>query len=247
MSNVVIIDVETSATKPQDSIVSIGAISTNNPEGRSYMMKPRFPISAVGLACHGIFNSTVENYVPPKVAIEYMLGDFPELLDPATYVMGWNVGFDKDALNAEFEAAGVTPLIAGQWVDLMTLAQKRIKSTEIGNYKLDTVYCHLFGDDEDKIRKMFSRRAAHDALEDVKLTKEVMDELMLEGETVEAMVAFLAEPMMLEVMPFGKYKDQPIGNLAKDMGYLRWLCTQCDIAEKYPDLIYTLKTLGLIQ
>ena len=41
---------------------------------------------------------------------------------------------------------------------------------------------------------------------------------------------------MADIVPFGKYKNQPLAALAQDRGYCDWLLTQGWVAERYPEL-----------
>jgi hypothetical protein len=39
------------------------------------------------------------------------------------------------------------------------------------------------------------------------------------------------------IVPFGKYKGQPVEVLASDPQYVEWLLSQSSIKVKYPDII----------
>ena len=42
---------------------------------------------------------------------------------------------------------------------------------------------------------------------------------------------------MSKIIPFGKYKGQPIDVLATDPDYVRWFLSQPGIKNKYPDFV----------
>jgi exodeoxyribonuclease X len=57
-------------------------------------------------------------------------------------------------------------------------------------------------------------------------------------------INFINAPMMEKTIKFGKYFGQPWAEVAKtDKSYLRWVLEKSDIAEKNPDVRFTVETL----
>ena len=89
---------------------------------------------------------------------------------------------------------------------------------------------------------MFKRRNSHDALEDCKMTNEVMLELgkrYMNTDNVQDIYEQSIKPYILTTWPMGKYKGQPLEDA--DYGYIRWAKSTLDD----PDLKYSLELKGL--
>lgn len=243
-----IIDCETSASIPDDSVIEIGIVDVDSGKCASYNMKPRFPILPAGEAVHGISNDVANEYPSPETALTKMLSDFPELLEPnGSICIGWNVGFDRDRINDEFNALGLTGALDHvKWFDLMELAHKRFEKNVVGNYKLDTIYTHLFGKDREKMSKFREDRASHSAESDVLITLDVYNAMV---DNLNDAIAETEKLQMVDIMPWGKHAGTPVKDLfEKDEGYVRWLCTQSFLIQerKHRDLLFTFKELGFI-
>ena len=244
-NRIVIFDVETATSRPEDCIVSMGITRPGEPS-REYIMKPRYPIESVGLGIHGIHNADVENCGSPKEVIMQMVADYPELAEDGTYIIGWNVEFDKNMYITEALKAGLN-VPEYNWVDAMQVAQRAISKDNIGNYKLDTVYCYLNFNDIPKIRKYIDDRKTHTGSKDVEYTWEVYQQMV--GDTpINEVLAEINKPRLLEKMPWGKHEGKLFKDLVNlDLQYLRWLCEQSWFVQdpKHRDLKYTLTELGL--
>ncbi|MCF7834360.1 MAG: 3'-5' exonuclease [Candidatus Pacebacteria bacterium] len=95
---------------------------------------------------------------------------------------------------------------------------------------------------------------AHDALGDVlvleklfeRLKKKIMTEENTDENTaIQKMIEISSVPFLFKTLPFGKYKDMPLEEIAqKDQAYLEWLLAQKEKnGQLDEDWIYTLKTV----
>ena len=78
------------------------------------------------------------------------------------------------------------------------------------------------------VRRLFLRKPGQPA-PSLRAAREQHEETVIKGE----------RPMASEIVPFGKYKGQPIEALAQDKSYLEWLSAQDWFRERYAN-IYTL-------
>lgn len=120
--NIVVLDVEsTGKERAADQIIelclqlgiSVGA------ESRTWRIRPSVPIHPEATAVHGI--TAADLATSPQFAAAAL--EFRPLLDAADVIVGYNVAFDIDMLQAELARAGTTPLdLAGkQVVDVLRL------------------------------------------------------------------------------------------------------------------------------
>ena len=85
---------------------------------------------------------------------------------------------------------------------------------ELGLYKNEKVIAQALG----------KTLNAHDALSDVIITKLLLNHLLLLADNnIDNLLTLTDEPVLLKVIPFGKYKNETFETIADfDPNYLRW-------------------------
>jgi exodeoxyribonuclease X len=74
---------------------------------------------------------------------------------------------------------------------------------------------------------------AHRAMPDAYVTAHLLRELMTQA-SIDDLVRWTADPVLLPKVPFGKYRDQPWEAVPSD--YLQWVLRQADMNE---DVVHT--------
>lgn len=165
----------------------------------SSILNPECEIQESAAAIHGITQEMVEDEPTMDQFVEQRLGG----------------KFTTDIIiiahNAPFDVPLLTPIgnIVGQ---ICTLSWARRLITDTKDHKLQTLREH-FGIPENN---------AHRALDDVHITRQVLQQLVkLSGKTLMQMA--LAAEYTVHAMPFGKYKGRPLMGLPKD--YIEYMLT----------------------
>lgn len=166
LSRCVVLDVETTGLYPEhDFIVSVAALKLDldlrkgeNQKAQSIeaLVKPPISIPSEATRVHGITNRMIRNspsFGEEAQEIREFIGDLP--------VVGHNVQFDLNFLNAEFRRAGVDTLFENEAYCTM----RAYRNAYSGRASLDAVLDAF--DLEGRSGKF------HGALEDVRLTAEV--------------------------------------------------------------------------
>lgn len=110
-------------------------------------------------------------------------------------------------------------------IDVYRIVQRRLWSYGL---KLTEVYENYIGQDLDE---------AHDAVPDILATIAILRKFMHDNSmTLQDVVEWLQDPIVLETCPFGKHKGKSFNDIPK--GYLRW-CKE-NWTNPSPDLAHTL-------
>lgn len=221
----IVIDFETTSVDTElTRIVQIGAIkykTDGTTEEKNVLINPEIPIPVEASEVHGITDEMVKD-APKFKQIAKNLREWVKDCDFITYN---GESFDLPVLNAELVRAGLEPI---DWefnsVDVFKLYRHLYPNT------LSDVYKRLTGKEVEN---------AHDAMNDVLATKEILDvlkkgiepqsnkdiDLMLQGDKLRFDIA---GKMYKDVegtvrWNFGKVKDQPV---TSDSGYATWFLKQ---------------------
>jgi DNA polymerase III subunit epsilon len=225
---IIVMDVEsTGKERATDQIIEmcirlgIGAAA----ESRVWRIKPEVPIHPEATGVHGISMEDVAS-CPPFIELVY---EFLPLITGADVIVGYNVAFDLDMLQAELSRAKIPPLdLAGkQVVDVLRLWHHVEPRTLVAAH---AKFCG-----EELVN-------AHQAEADVAATARVLASMMSSfGLTDKPWpeIAAIADPFANRttwigpshhiqwdesgavVFGFGKYKGQQVVNA--DRGFLRWV------------------------
>lgn len=203
----VCIDCETTGLEPAtDQIIEIAvAIFTFDGLIKTFetLIDPGCPIPESSIAIHHIDNSMVMN----KPKIQEVLPQIIELIGRHT-IVGHGIGLD---------------------IAFICEAAKRhsITCNITNNPTLDTLrLARLYGESPtnslERLREHFNiaSEGAHRAMSDVVVNIEVFKYLCATFQTTQQVFERLKRPIPLKVMPLGKYKGRPFGDIP--MEYLQW-------------------------
>jgi DNA polymerase III alpha subunit (gram-positive type) len=218
-----IADTETAGLKPPSlpasGVVQVAWIKVdaqlNILDEKFYLVNPLCPIDPGASNIHGVYAADVQGCAP--------LHDVLKLEYPAT-IIGHNISFDLRFLQ---------PHLSEDVKSICTLALARRYIKNSTNHKLGTLVSYL----------RLPQEEAHNALGDVKMTRHLLQYLMLTNDLSLADIASATqESKVLHHMPFGQYKGSLILSLPDD--YIKWLLTKADIA---PDLRKSLEHFSKIK
>lgn len=180
----IFIDTETTGLdKENDSIVQIsGIIQTDTiEEPFDFYMRPYKPnkMSRGAYMATGYDDEMVSSWPDQKGVFEKFISLLDKYMDTETFndrafVVGYNVGFDTDFIREWFKYNNKAKMYARYFIspnlDVMTLAGFALaeERRKMENFKLTTVYEHIFG------RKFDD---AHNSFADIKATKELFEHI----------------------------------------------------------------------
>ncbi len=212
-----IIDTETCGL--QGGVVEVASVDIVNGKivnPMSDLVRPDRPISYQAMAIHKI----TEEMVADKPWIEDVI---PRYHGSPYYV----------AHNASFDQRILPELPDSEWICTVKLARRLwpgIKYSNMGLYKSLKL-------EVETPAGLHHHRALFDCYITAALLIRIMDE---SGWTPDQMVTITGRPALVKTMAFGKYRGEPIAEIAdKDPGYLRWMLN--NIKKLAPDLRMTLK------
>ena len=243
-ARVVVLDVETTGKeRATDQIIEICIRFGLEPEAdaRTWRIRPEVPIHPEAVGVHGItMEALAECPLFPAV-----VGEFLPLITGADVVVGYNVAFDLDMLQAELARAGMPPMsFTGKLiVDVLRLWHHVEPRTLVAAHQK---FCGEALVD------------AHQATVDVAATARVLSSMLaafgLQGKPWPE-IATISDPFARRaswigpsphiqwdesgavVFGFGKYKGQQVINA--DGGFLRWL-----LAKDFPPHVKKICTVA---
>ncbi len=227
---VLVFDTETTGTDPrQDQVIELCVQLGvhDGAESRVWRCLPRTPIEPGAQAVHGISMADLANE-PPFAAIA---DEVRSLFAAADVLVGYNMRFDVEMLQAEYQRLGQAPLDLGHalFVDPFRLWQRSEPR------RLTDGYRRFVGGEFD---------AAHSAAADVAATAKVllgMRESFGLADASWTAIADLIDPERVAriggtqhirwtadgdvIIDFGKHRGHRLVDLAagSDAGYLRWI------------------------
>jgi exodeoxyribonuclease X len=210
-----IIDLETSANPLGSEVVEVGAVDLHHGDVilvGSDLVRPSCRIVELGLACHHLTDAQVAGCP----TFEELAGHYLDVDGVA--------GIDAFAAhNWRHEAKWLEPYLCGRpvictykcSVKLFPDAPKH--TNQVLRYWLDP-----------KGLSPVLANMTHRALPDAYVSAFILREL-LERAPVEDLIRWTREPMLLSIMPFGKYKGWAFRDIPLD--YLDWIIERSDLSE----------------
>ena len=228
MTKIVVLDVETTGKeRATDQIIELCIRFGIGPdaEARTWRIRPEVPIHPEAIAVHGITMEALASCPMFSDAV----AEFLPLIVAADVVVGYNVAFDLDMIQAELARAGFPPLsFAGkQIVDVLRLWHHVEPRT------LVAAHAKFCGE---------TLVDAHQAAVDVAATARVLSSMLAAfglSDKPWPEIATISDPFANRtawigpsphiqwdasgavVFGFGKYKGQQVGNA--DTGFLKWV------------------------
>ncbi|MFZ2593483.1 MAG: exonuclease domain-containing protein [Minisyncoccia bacterium] len=200
---------------------------------RTEFFKPPLPISVKSMSITHITNKMVED--KPDFEGSQFKSDLEKILKDGI-VVAHNAKFDIAILEAE-------GLVVPKHICTLRVARHLDAENKIPEYNLQYLRYFL---------ELDVAGSAHDAEGDVRVLHALFERLLKKmealhnssEEAIAEMCAISERPSLFSIIPFGKYKDKKISDVAKsDRGYLEWLLKQkLSDGEGDEDWIYTLKT-----
>jgi DNA polymerase III subunit epsilon len=231
---IIVLDVEsTGKERATDQIIEMCVRLGIEPdaESRVWRIRPEVPINPEATGVHGI---TAEDVATCPLFVD-LAGEFLPLITGANVIVGYNVAFDLDMLQAELSRAKMPPLDFGgqQVVDVLRLWHHVEPRTLVAAH---AKFCGTELVD------------AHQAEADVAATARVLTSMLAQFDLADKPwpeIAAISDPFASRstwigpslhiqwdesgavVFGFGKYKGQQVAHA--DAGFLRWV-----IAKDFP-------------
>lgn len=226
---------DTETTKKDEGRLVQLAIKTDTGYSWNLLFKPAEEITIEAMAVHHITNEMVEG--EPTVAESADMRKMVQDLLDGGIVVAHNALFDIGVLERE-------GFKVGHWMDTVRLSQHL---TNLPCHQLQYLRYAL------KLDKECQGAVAHDAMGDVIVLEQLFKTLNAIAavrvsekkgsvatveEIEDHMFALSQTPVLMKIMPFGKYVGQSFEHVAKiDRGYLQWLAVREGLSE---DLAFTL-------
>jgi len=182
-------------------------------------MKPSSPIQAGAEAVHGISNDMVANCRPDTVVVKEWWDDVQALQaeEGADLIFaGHNLAFDIRIIQ-QYEGVDILRV---PWICTVKLGRRY--SPYAPNHKLQPLHDYLGLDS--------SQYKAHGAMDDCHMCYNILSVYQKRtGATYRQLADARKIPVILETVPFGKWKDTPFRLVP--VAYLDWIIGQGDIDE----------------
>jgi exodeoxyribonuclease X len=215
----VILDTETTGTSDEDKLIEFALTEP--------MPAPR-PLTDVGEVNHFVYRYSCDRPISlGAMATHHILEEglqgFPPFIgwDPAAegieYIVGHNIDFDWRMLGK--------PNVRR----ICTLALARSLWPDVDSHSLSAMVYHLM---LDKREARDLVKGAHSAAADIRmildvLLPEIQIKLLPRGSTWSDVWEISEAARIPKIMPFGKHKGVPLGDVPRD--YKRWLLNQPDV------------------
>ncbi len=201
------IDCETTGLdSAQDRIIEVAAVlfTFSNIESTfETLINPGCLISPESIQIHNIYDEMVQG----KPAIDKIIPQILTLIDKHV-IIGHGIQFDIDFLAAEAKRHRIpNQLDTCRSIDTLRLAR---------------LYGQSSTNSLENLRKHFNipEEGAHRAMNDVMVNIEVFKHLTKSFKTTEDIFNRLKKPILLRIMPLGKYKGRPFSEIPIE--YLYW-------------------------
>ena len=231
--SIIILDTETTDKAPNNRLIQLAYKNLATGEVVNEYFKPAIAITFGAMAIHHITNKMVEDKVlfaesPYKKTLEDVLQE--------NILVAHNAPFDIQVLSHE----GV---VVGKSLDTLRIARHLLDAEQF-----NLQYLRYFLD-------LNLEANSHDALGDVLVLEALFEYLKnhvkekfsysTDEEIIAKLLELNAQPVLMEVINFGKYKGKTFAELANlDRAYMQWLLgseSQKVVHDQNAELIYTLK------
>lgn len=215
IKNIAYFDLETTGLNlKNDRIVSIYCENSHTNWTMNCLVDPGMSIPLEASMIHGITDVEVKDKISQRDAASALA----EILNESKYICGYNIlGFDVPLLMNYCKHEGINLVLLGKkYIDLLFICKRIIKG--LPDYKLSTVYHHLFND-------VFN---AHDAEADVLATKRILKWVNKNYNLKD----YILSDMYLKNVPcdsnyifyHGKHQDKSVKEILDiDPGYLKFM------------------------
>lgn len=206
----VVYDTETTGLTPEagDDIVQFAALIHRQGEDSVYewqsLANPGRPIPVGASNVHGITDEMVAGQPSSQDVVKEWWREVLLFAEKDPIVLcGHNEGFDRRFITKHIEPARATGRID-------TMQMVRRLHPDAPDHKLGVVYRHL---------GLSSVKACkeHDAMSDVWMAFELLRKMMADNDEEDFLnvSGWLEQPMVLAIMPYGKFKSQPMYRVEK--------------------------------
>ncbi len=203
-------------------------------------------------------------YEPQEVVLQKILND---LIEYAVHlkmpVIGYNhIAFDlkwlkhniiryacKDLTEDDPRVVKIEKLfkyLEDNSIDIFTFAKTLYNSNELGDLKLSTVYLAECAKSEEDVQHLIELRNVHGAYADCVLTNKIYQSFIktISANSIDDIRKHINTPKMLEVIPFGKYKNRTFKEILQvDPEYLYWMVKTYTKENKEKNIVYTIMKL----
>ena len=235
MSNLIILDTETTGLpKEQDRICQIGFLSNEDSQWKIYedLCRPSNPISSDAMAVHHITNEMVEE--KPALQDTNSFKKLSKLNLPENIIVLQNAPFDLGVLQNEgflWKGRVIDTLVCAKHLLATRRHALQFLRYELGLYKHEKEISSALGIDI----------KPHDAIGDVIVAKLLFNHLLeLADNSIENLITITNTPVLLKIIPFGKYKGKEFEEAVKrDINYFQWVLN--DFKNLSPDARATIE------
>ena len=223
------LDVETSGVKESDEIISIALIY----EGKcSYdLVRPSRKVKPSAMAIHHITNEMLQDALPIQEAPTFQL--LQKLNTKESSLVLHNAPFiEKMLLKASF-------IFEGSVIDTKKVVSRFIPECEQAELQFLRYELQLYKREQEEAQKLGITLFPHNALSDA-LHIKLLHHYLQEEFTEEQLFNDTNEPTLINRLPFGKYRNRHIEDIArKDPAYLQWILH--DLIDIDEDLRYSIE------
>lgn len=202
-------DTETTGALPEDKACEVGWVEVdehcNVLSERQSILDPQRPISPSASGVHGLVNADCVDF--PTIE------EFFSVDDPACHGRKIEGPIVLIGHRISFDVRYIGPYIEDLRQELCTLRWARKLYPEADDHKLTTLMFAL-----GLPRPQGAHRVMSDVYSALHLVKHICERT---GATLRTLAEASADPMLIEIMPFGKHKGERFANVPKS--YLRWM------------------------
>lgn len=246
-------DLETTGTEvPCDIIQASAVVYEGNPliekDNTNMCIRPGMHMPPACIAVHGISNEIAATYPTKEEQIPELHRKMKHLAHTHVFI-GYNlVKYDIPVMDDCFRRETL-PTMAYRYrpLDGMLLAQKMFDDEVTGNYKLDTIFLHLF---PERLEEWKTMRGTHNALTDCRMTFDVIQRMIHilreEGKktSLRALYSMIDTPKLITKWPMTKEKGKLIEDLVRsDNWAVGWFMKRADMVADRPDLAFTIRSI----
>lgn len=234
MAQYILLDTETTGGGEEDRICQLGyfLLDGSSCQVHEDFCKPPLPISFGAMSVHGITNEFIEDKPPYEdVKSAHLLNDLNRL---ENIMIIHNAPFDLGMLKKE----GF--VWKGQLIDTLRCVRHLLPDLESHALQYLRYALGFYKTEKMEADKLGVTINAHDAIGDVLILKMLTSHLVgLVNRDMNELVRLTQTPILIKNFRFGKYKDQPIAEVAsKDRGYIEWMLRE--MKDMDDDLRFTL-------
>lgn len=211
---------------------------------KSWLVNPEMPIHPSAIAIHGLVDEDVEN----EKKLEEILPDFLKYIQEDTTLVAHNIDFDLGMLPILQEKNNLKLDVLKFAKQIYKIGELGYKNQDLRSYKSQELRYWL----NIKIDTMGLQ--AHRAAADILVTGEVFGETLkrylqrTNAKTMKELIDFVNAPILVEKMPFGKFKGMDIQDMVQQElksknNYVSWLLKESHVGKMQlsEDLKYTIE------